>query len=141
VKAFFDTSVLVATFYGDHQHHDASLEVFLKFDRKQGCCGAHSMAEVYAALTRMPGKHRISGEQAMLFLTTAKERLTIIALDEQEYFSTLDECATAGVVGGTVYDAILAQCALKAKAERIYTWNIRHFRQLGPEVTRRLRTP
>jgi len=141
VKAFFDTSVLVATFYGDHQHHEASLEVFLKFDRKQGCCGAHSMAEVYAALTRMPGKHRISGEQAMLFLATVKERLTIIALDEEEYFSIIDECATAGVVGGTVYDAILAQCALKAKAERIYTWNIRHFQQLGPEVTRRLRTP
>ena len=46
----------------------ASLELFIQFDKSTGCCGAHSLAEVYATLTRMPGKHRISGEQAMLFV-------------------------------------------------------------------------
>ena len=68
MKGFFDTSVLVPVFYGDHVHHGASLELFIQFDKATGCCGAHSLAEVYSTLTRMPGKHRISGEQAMLFL-------------------------------------------------------------------------
>ena len=41
-----------------------------------------------------------------------------------------------------VFDrSVLAHCALKAKAETIYSWNGRHYAQCGPEVTRRLRTP
>jgi predicted nucleic acid-binding protein len=44
-------------------------------------------------------------------------------------------------VGGGIYDAMLAHCALKAQAETIYSWNGRHYAQCGPEVTRRLRTP
>ena len=141
MKAFFDTSVLVPVFYGDHQHHGASLECFLRFTRKQACCGAHSLAEVYASLTRMPGKHRISGEQAMLFLSDMRERLTIVALDDHEYFQAITEAAEAGVVGGTIYDALLVHCALKAKVEIIYTWNVKHYGQFGSEAAKRVRTP
>ncbi len=68
MKAFFDTSVLVPVFYGDHIHHKASLELFIRFDKTTGCCGA-CLAGVYSTLTRMPGKHRISGgTKAMLFV-------------------------------------------------------------------------
>lgn len=141
MKAFFDTSVLVPTFYGDHQHHDASADVFLKFDKKQACCGVHSLAEVYSTLTRMPGKHRISGEQAMLFLSTMRERLTIVTLDDDEYFMTIEAAAAADVVGGTIYDAILARCAIKARAEAIYTWNVKRYRMFGADVTKRVCTP
>jgi hypothetical protein len=68
MKGFFDTSTLVTVFYGDHVHHKASIDRFVQFDRGTGCCGAHSLAEVYSTLTRMPGRHRISAEQAMLFI-------------------------------------------------------------------------
>ena len=54
MKGFLDTSVLVPVFYGDHVHHEASLAIFLQFDKSSGCCGAHSLAEVYSTLTRMP---------------------------------------------------------------------------------------
>jgi predicted nucleic acid-binding protein len=33
VKAFYDTSVLVPVFYGDHEHHPASLSLFLQFTK------------------------------------------------------------------------------------------------------------
>ena len=58
MKGFFDTSALVPVFYGDHIHHQASLALFIQFDKSTGCCGAHSLAEVYSTLTRMPGKGR-----------------------------------------------------------------------------------
>jgi len=141
VRAFFDTSVLVPVFYGDHQHHAASMECFLRFKKKQTCCGAHSLAEVYSSLTRMPGKHRVGGEQAMLFLSDVRERLTIVSLDDEEYFRAIEAAATAGVVGGTIYDALLVYCALKAKAEIIYTWNVKHYGQFGSEAAKRVRTP
>ncbi|MGH9453318.1 MAG: PIN domain-containing protein [Terriglobia bacterium] len=141
MKSFFDTSVLIPTFLEDHEHHAASLEAFLKVDKRQGCCGAHSLAEVYAALTRLPGRHRLSGDQVLLFLQNIRERLTIVALDAEEYFAAMRDAAAVGIAGGTVYDALLAHCALKARAETIYTWNVKHFQQLGREITQRIRTP
>ncbi|MDP9121483.1 MAG: PIN domain-containing protein [Acidobacteriota bacterium] len=141
MKAFFDTSVLVPVFYGDHLFHQASMQLFIQFDPTSGCCGAHTLAEVYASLTRMPGRHRLSGEQAMLFIGSIRDRLSIIALDGDEYASALASAAALGVVGGTIYDALLARCAVKAQAASIYTWNIRHYAQCGPEVVGLLRTP
>ncbi|MGC2658196.1 MAG: PIN domain-containing protein [Bryobacteraceae bacterium] len=141
MKGFFDTSVLVPVFYGDHVHHPASLALFIQFDKSTGCCGAHSLAEVYSTLTRMPGRHRISGEQAMLFIGSIRDRLTTIALDEEEYADALQASAARGIVGGGIYDAMLAHCAIKAHAETIYSWNGRHYTQCGPEVRRLLQTP
>ena len=141
MKGFFDASVLVPVFYGDHVHHKASLDLFIQFDKSTGCCGAHSLAEVYSTLTRMPGKHRISGEQAMLFIGSIRERLSIIVLSGDEYADALQTSSTLGIVGGRIYDAMLAHCALKAQAETIYSWNGKHYAQFGPEVTRRLSTP
>ena len=141
MKAFFDTSVLVPVFYGDHIHHQASLECFIQSDKSTGCCGAHGLAEVFSTLTRMPGKHRISGEQATLFIGSIRERLSIVALDGDEYGEAMEASAVRGIVGGGIYDAILAYCAIKARAETIYSWNTRHYLPCGPEVTRRLQTP
>ena len=56
-------------------------------------------------------------------------------------FAGLQRFASIGVVGGTIDDAMLAACALKADAETIHTWNKRHFRQCGADVAGRLRTP
>jgi predicted nucleic acid-binding protein len=141
VKAFFDSSVLVPVFYGDHEHHERSIAAFKKYGRAQACCGAHTLAEVYSALTRMPGKHRISAEQAILFIETLRERLSVVSLDAEEYWHGLKRYADLGIVGSTIYDAMLGYCALKAKAETIYSWNTRHYQQLGPEIVNRLQTP
>jgi len=141
MKGFFDTSVLVPLFYRDHVHHGPSLELFIQFNKSTGCCGAHSLAEVYATLTRMPGKRRISGEQAMLFIGNIRERLSIVVLGSNEYADVLQASAALGIVGGGTYDALLAHCALQGKAEAIYTWNIRHYSWCGREVAGRLRTP
>jgi predicted nucleic acid-binding protein len=58
MKGLLDASVLVPVFYGNHSHHRASLDLFIQFDKSTGCCGAHSLAEVYSTLTRMPRSGR-----------------------------------------------------------------------------------
>ncbi len=141
MKSFFDTSVLIAAFLEDHEHHAPSFAAFLRADKKHACCAAHSLAEVYSAVTRLPGKHRLSGDQALLFLQTIRERLEIISLAAPEYYSRIEEAAARGTVGGAIYDALLARCALKAGTDTIYTWNVNHFERLGPEVARRIKTP
>lgn len=140
MKAFLDTSVLVATFYADHEHHLLSIDLFLRFGKKEACCGAHSLAEVYATLTGMPGKRRVSGNEALLFLGDIRERLTLVALDDQEYFQMAEASAAASLISGAIYDAILGHCALKANAEIIYTWNTKDFMRI-PAVAGRVRSP
>ncbi len=140
MRALFDTSVLIAVFLEDHEHHERSLRAFVATDKKRDCCAAHSLAEVYSTMTRLPGRHRLSGEQVMLFLENIRERLALIALTGDEYHATIKEAAEAGVIGGTIYDALIARCALKAKVDALYTWNTRHFEQFGPAIVKRLRT-
>lgn len=76
-------------------------------------------------MTRLPGRHRLSGEQVLLFLENIRERLTVITLTGDEYYATIEDAAEAGVIGGTIYDALIARCALKAKADTLYSWNTR----------------
>ena len=141
MKAFLDTSVLIATFYADHEHHPPSIDLFLRFGKKDACCGVHSLAEVYATLTGMSGKRRVSGNEALLFLGDIRERLTLVALDEQDYFQVAESCAAANLASGAIYDAILGHCALKAEAEAIYTWNTKDFLRLPPAIAGRVKNP
>jgi predicted nucleic acid-binding protein len=125
----------------DHEHHEASLEAFLKADKHQGSCVAYSLAEFYAVVTRLPGRHRLSGEQALLFLQEIRERLTIITLTAQEYFTALQCAAEADIVGGTVYDVLLVSCAAKAGALTLLIWNVKHFRRFSSGLIKRVATP
>ena len=141
MKAFLDTSVLVPVFYGDHEHHEASLGLFVQCTADTACCAAHSLAEVYATLTGMPGKYKVTGHEAMLFIGNIRERLRLIALETDEYAAALESWSRLDIAGGTIYDALLASCALKADVKTIYSWNLRHYQRFGTEVQMRLRTP
>ena len=136
-----DTSVLIAAVSVQHVHHEPSLAVYLAANKNQAGCAAHSLAEVYATLTRLPGKQRMSCEQTLVFLDEIRNRLKTVVLDGEEYGSTIADAAAEGVLGGMVYDALIARCALKGQAQTIFTWNVDHFRRLGPEVAKRVRTP
>jgi predicted nucleic acid-binding protein len=141
LKAFLDSSVLVAAFYANHQFHPPSIDLFLRFRRNEACCGAHSLAEIYSSLTGRTGRERVSGDEAMLFLGDVRQRLTIVNLDDREYFNALEASAALGIAGGAIYDALLAHSALKAKAQVIYTWNVKDFTRLGSEIAGRVKVP
>jgi len=141
VRSFFDTSALVPVFIPGHEHHQRSLAAFSAVDLSCGYCAAHCLAEVYATLTRLPGKYRAAPEQAILCLEAIEERLNVVALEVAEYISAIREAAGIGIQGGALYDALLGACAVKAKADILYTWNTRDFQRLGANVSKRVRTP
>lgn len=141
MKYFFDTSVLVAVAVMRHPDHGPSLAAYLKANARNGCCAAHSLAEVYATVTRLPGNQRMGPDQALLFLDGLREHLSVITLDAHNYYSTIASAAAENIVGGTIYDMLLAQCALKAGAEIIFTWDVADFSRLGSATAKRLHTP
>ena len=83
----------------------------------------------------------MSVDQALLVLDSVAERLELISLEAPEYRHAIQEAARGGIVGGAIYDALLGQCALKARATKIYTWNVVHFQRLGAEIAEKVRTP
>lgn len=64
-----------------------------------------------------------------------------MSLESAEYFRAIQQAALNGIIGGTIYDALLAACAIKARVETIYTDNERHFRMFGHDVASRVRKP
>jgi predicted nucleic acid-binding protein len=84
---------------------------------------------------------RIPISTALTILERMREHLKVVALDEDEYFEVVRASAGAGRMGGIIFDALLIACARKAKAETIYTWNVRHFRLIAPDLAGRILEP
>src|SRR5262249_29742117 len=141
VKAFLDSSVLVAAFYSGHEHHKPSIALLSQQKKATGCTAGHCLAEFYAVATGMPPKLRASPNEALLFLADVRERLAVVALTAEEYFGRLEEAAQSGIIGGACYDALIAACATKSNAQSIYTWNTKHFHRFGQQVSARVREP
>jgi predicted nucleic acid-binding protein len=131
-----DTSVLVAAFYGEHPNHEPSFGFFLRQKKVTGCTAAPCLAEVYATLTGMPGKDRATPDEALLFLGDVRDRLSVFALTGDEYSSVLIQSGAIGISGGGIYDALIAQCFLKSKAEMLFTWNVKHFLRLASPIAK-----
>jgi predicted nucleic acid-binding protein len=124
-----------------HPQHARSLAVYAPAKKADSFCSAHSLAETYAVLTRLPPAQRLSCAQALIFVEDIRKRVTIVPLRERDYFNTLASLAASDAPGGIVYDALLAQCALKINADVLYTLDAADFRRLGVEVAKRVRTP
>jgi predicted nucleic acid-binding protein len=136
LKPSLDTSVPIAVFLADHPSHASSMALFGQCTPASAFCAAHTLAETYATLTRLPVPHRASAGQAALFLDVLCERVRIASLDGREYRDTLKSASESGIVGGAVYDFLIAACAVKVGAGALYTWNRRDDSRFGPAVAR-----
>ena len=141
MEAFVDSSVLVAALQGDDPRHKPSLAVVTAFSRSKVCTAAHSLAEVYATLTAYPGSRRLTCQMALFYLADLRQKLTVVSLDEEETWKSIEATAMLGLPSGVVYDGLIAACARKAAAKTIYTWNSKHFERLGPEIAKRVKEP
>jgi len=138
---FLDTSTLVAAFLTEHPHHAASRNELRRCSPETAACAGHSLAEFYATLTRLPAPHRASPEQVMLFIENIEQHLAVVSLTPEEYRAALHSAAAAGIAGGTLYDFLIARCALKAGAGIISTWNTKHYQLFGTDIAAKLRLP
>ena len=124
-----DTSCLVAAVCEWHRHH--------KFTRREierrAAAGetltlaAHSLAEAFSVLTRLPEPHRLRPHDALGVLEANWGQTRLVALGPSDYRATLRRCRDAGIGGGAVYDALIASCARKARVSTLVTWDIGGF--------------
>jgi predicted nucleic acid-binding protein len=121
--------------------HEASHKLLMQFVPHQASCAAHSLAELYASLTGMNPPNRLRPEHAELILNQFKTNLECIALTADEVFQTIQRTAALKLPGCIIYDSLILACARKVQAEHIYTWNIKHFQMIAPDLAERIMTP
>src|SRR5260370_16047545 len=141
MQEFFDTSVLVASFWRGHLHHVPSLKRFAAAEKRSSACGIHSLAEVYSVMTALPVKPMIPPEQALLFVEEVRNRLTLVSLSVEEYFAAIQNAATGAFTAARIYDSLLLPCAANCKAHAAFTWSFRHYQSLAPSLAPRIQTP
>jgi len=144
MNVFFDTSVLVAASVDEHPHHSqAYAAVIHALEAKQKAyVGLHSLAEIYAVLTRLPVQPAIHpAEAARIVEENVLPHCEPIALELADYQAALAAVASGGWRGGRIYDALLLRCAEKKNCQRIYTLNFGEFRLLAPHLAKRICSP
>jgi predicted nucleic acid-binding protein len=134
MKMFFDTNVLIAAFVEEHEHHARALDILDSVHQRsgQGFVSGHTLLELYATLTRLPRTPGIRPEQAAkLIEENILGRFTIVSLSSKEYGHLVLQLGRQGTIGGQAYDALHLACAMKCGADRVYTFNTRHFQAIA----------
>jgi hypothetical protein len=126
-----DTSVAVPLVVRTHEAHDAVVR--WRAGRALSLCG-HAWIETYAVLTRLAGRSRLAGEDAVRVL--GANFAAPLAPSPETYAAGPRVLAASGVAGGATYDGWIAIVALEhmavlasrdARAESTY-------RRLGVDV-------
>ncbi len=119
-----DTSIVIAAFAPWHESHRAARRAVTP----EVVIPAHVVTETYAVLTRMPEPFRMD-TQAVADYLAQQWGGRVIAPDAGLYESLPIAVATAGVMGGSTYDALVGLTAhryghqllsLDLRAERTY---------------------
>lgn len=134
MKVFFDTSVLLAAVLEEHESHGRAFAALerVHLGKDGGLIGAHTLAELYSALTRMPAPFRHSPNEALLSIEeNVLKHFQIVTLSGSDYVEVIQNAASRGIQGGTTYDALLLRTATKANAGRILTLNLKHFQAVA----------
>lgn len=124
-----DTSCLVAAVCAWHERHETTRK---EIERRRTAgeplvLAAHSLAEAYSVLTRLPEPHRLRPADALAVIEANWSDTRLVTLTGRDYRRVLRRCRETGIGGGAVYDALIAECARKARAATLLTWDASGF--------------
>ncbi len=141
MRVLLDSSTLIAAMLPDHVHHSVAHAWLSQAKARafQFVVSGHSIAEVYSVLTRMPRTPRISpGEAWQLLCDNVTAFAEIVTLTGDDYVAVVKQLSEQGIVGGPVYDAIIAKAAELAQVDKLVTLNEADFLRAYPSVASRL---
>ena len=138
---FFDSNILIATSVARHIHHAQSMSRLASIPKGLGACAAHSLAETYNTLTKAAEGFRVPSQDAAAILQRAYDSYILVHLEPKETMLAIHTASRLDLTGPIIYDALILACARKVDASVIYTFNVRHFRRVAPDLASRIREP
>jgi predicted nucleic acid-binding protein len=143
MKVLFDTNILVSAAFEVHPSHAISLPWIQKVRNQNilGYISTHSIAELYAVMTRLPLARPLSPQQVHDAIANNLKAFHPVDLESSDYLEVLKNVSQLNITGGGIYDAIIAQAALKANVDILLTLNSKHFTRLGENIAKLVRDP
>jgi len=143
MKLLFDTSVLMPALMANHPSHAVAFSAFQVAEQEnvQGYLSTHSLAELYSVMTGIPKPLRATPDEAQLLILQLLEILEPVSLTVEDYRLAIANAVSLQLVSGVVFDAIIAQAALKAGVDQLITLNPKDFRRLGDDISALVRVP
>ena len=107
-----DSSVAIAAALPWHEFHEAARGAL---PRRRTQLLGHVALETYSVLTRLPPPHRVPADVARAYLEAAFLSPPVV-LAADRYPALLEAAVTTDIVGGALYDALIAHTAREAGA-------------------------
>ncbi len=133
-KTFFDTSVLVSAMVKSHPAHNRTYPYFERVfnGKEKGFISTHCIAELYAVLSVLPIKPKLSPIEAEKILQkNIYPKFEIMALTPKDYKNAVSTVTELHLSGGILYDALHIEAAIKCGAKKLITLNHNHFEKLS----------
>jgi predicted nucleic acid-binding protein len=92
-------------------------------------------------MTRLPPPLRVTPEEAVEILMDLAEYVKPIPLVATDYQRAIALMAQLNLPGGGIFDAVIAQAALKTSVDRLMTFNAKDFVRLGQEISALVQVP
>jgi predicted nucleic acid-binding protein len=131
-----DSSIILAGLLAWHEAHDRAFRALVQARANEDAAlvvPAPALVEAYAVMTRLPAPHRLAPADAIALLSGSFEgRSTVVSLSGTETWRFLHAAADHEIAGGRGYDALILQCARKARATTLLTLDRRDFSRLDP---------
>lgn len=144
MRVLIDTSVVVAASIPGHPHNGTAAP-FVKAAQSgkfEFVFSAHSLAEVFAVLTRYPIRPRVSPQAAWNLIEADVLRYAqVVALSADDYRDVIESQARQNLPGGLVYDAVIAKAAELANVDYLATYNVAHFHRVWPGKAGQILSP
>ena len=143
MRVLFDTSVLIPAIVTRHDQHAICWRWLedARSDQFQGVVSTHTLAELYSVLTRLPYRPVISPAIAQRQIRENLQGFEKVALEVNDYDAAIDRMVTLNLPGGGIFDALIAQAAVKASVDVLLTLNPKHFVRLGEEISSIVQVP
>jgi predicted nucleic acid-binding protein len=143
VKVLFDTSVLIPAIVTRHEQHNICWRWLedARSNQFQGVVSTHTLAELYSVLTRLPYRPVISPAIAQRQIRENLQGFEKVALEVNDYDAAIDRMVALNLPGGGIFDALIAQAAVKASVDVLLTLNPKHFVRLGEEISSIVQVP
>ncbi|MGO8678770.1 MAG: type II toxin-antitoxin system VapC family toxin [Limisphaerales bacterium] len=137
MRVFCDTSVLVAVALRTHSHHVSAKAALDRVRRGDdiGFASAHTLAETFSVLSRMPTKPKLEPQDVLdLLERDIIPHFVFVALQPRDYPKAIRDLVALGLGGGRIYDLLHLLAASKMTLDRIYTFNAQEWKALAPEL-------
>lgn len=144
MEVLFDTSFLVALFEKGHPEHRSTRDTYRDLQERKAeiYVATHTLAELYAVLTALPVKPRITAQQARRIIEeNVIKQFNVIDLTASMYRQVIEDLATSYQTGGIVYDALIAEAATSKGIDRLYTLNKSDFERVWNKDPNKIREP